>query len=47
VLVVAVRSVRGAESRAGLAAVVTALEARPELGPLVRQFLPELQWEVA
>ncbi len=47
VLVVAVRSVRGAESRAGLAAIVTAMEARPELGPLVRQLLPELRWEVA
>ena len=47
VLVVAVRSVRGAESRAGLAAVVAAVEARPELGPLVRQQLPELRWEVA
>jgi hypothetical protein len=47
VLVVAVRSVRGAESRAGLAAVMSAVEARPELGPLVRQQLPELHWEVA
>ena len=47
VLVVAVRSVRGAESRAGLAAVVAAVEARPELGPLVRQQLHELRWEVA
>ena len=45
VLVVAVRSVRGAEFRAGLAAVVAAVEARPELGPLVRQHLPELHWE--
>ena len=45
VLVVAVRSIRGAESRAGLAAVVSAVEARPELGPLVRQQLPELHWE--
>ncbi len=47
VLVAAVRSVRGAESRAGLAAVMAAVEARPELGPLVRQQLPELHWEVA
>jgi len=45
VLAVAVRSVRPAEARAGLAAVVAALEARPEIGGRVRQYLPELRWE--
>lgn len=45
VLVVAVRSVRPAEARAGLAAVMATVEARPEIGGLVRQHLPELQWE--
>lgn len=47
VLAVAVRSVRGPEARAGLAAVVGALEARPELADMVRQHLPELRWEAA
>jgi len=45
VLVAAVRSVRPAEARAGLAAVVAAVESCPELGTLVRQCLPELRWE--
>jgi hypothetical protein len=45
VLAVAVRSVRPAEARAGLAALMAAVEARPEIGGLVRQQLPELQWE--
>lgn len=44
VLAVAVRSVRGPEARAGLAAVMTALESRPELAESVRRFLPELKW---
>jgi hypothetical protein len=46
VLAAAVRSVRGPEARAGLAAVVGAAEARPELAEAVRRFLPELKLEV-
>lgn len=42
VLAVAVRSVRLPEVRAGLAAVVGAVEARPELAGEVRRYLPEL-----
>ena len=45
VLVVAVRSVRGPEMRAGLAAVMTLVAARPELAPAVRARLPELQFQ--
>lgn len=41
---VALRSVRGPEHRAGLVAVVRLVEARPEVGPLVRSAFPELQW---
>lgn len=41
-LAVAIRSVRLPETRAGLAAVVTAVEARPELEQLVARYLPEL-----
>lgn len=41
-LAVAVRSIRGPEHRAGLAAVVELLERRPELLPLIRGLLPEL-----
>jgi len=41
-LAVAIRSVRAGEAAAGLAAVVRAVEARPELVPLVRRVLPEL-----
>jgi hypothetical protein len=48
VLAVAVRSVRGPESRAGLAAVVSIAEARPELAEAVRRHLPEMKFaEVA
>ena len=48
VLAVAVRSVRGPESRAGLAAVVTLAESRPELAEAVRRHLPEMKFaEVA
>jgi hypothetical protein len=48
VLAVAVRSVRGPESRAGLAAVVTLAEGRPELAEAVRRHLPEMKFaEVA
>lgn len=43
VLAVAIRSVRGTESRAGLAALVSLLDARPELAPLVKRVLPELE----
>ena len=43
VLSVAVRSIRGPESRAGLAAVVSLLTARPELSAAVAQHLPEFQ----
>ncbi len=43
VLVVAVRSVRPAEARAGLAAVVGAVAARPELTAIVTEHLPELE----
>jgi len=44
VLAVAVRSVRGPEMRAGLAAVVTLAEGRPELGQAVRRHLPEIKF---
>ena len=44
VLAVAVRSVRGPESRAGLAAVVSLTEARPQLAEAVRRHLPELKF---
>jgi hypothetical protein len=48
VLAVAVRSVRGPESRAGLAAVVSMAQARPELAEAVRRHLPEMKFaEVA
>jgi hypothetical protein len=43
VLAVALRSVRLPEARAGLAAVVSAVEARPEIADLVKKNLPELQ----
>lgn len=45
VLVVAVRSVRGPEARAGLAAVVSVIEALPQLAGAMRKFLPELKIE--
>jgi hypothetical protein len=45
VLAVAVRSVRGPEARAGLAAVVTLLEAQPQLADAIHRFLPELKFE--
>ena len=45
VLVVAIRSVRPAEARAGLAALVAAVEAQADLEPLVREALPELVLE--
>lgn len=46
VMAVAVRSVRGPEHRAGLAAVVEAVEARPELAHLVQAVLPELELDL-
>jgi hypothetical protein len=45
VLAVAVRSVRGPEARAGLAAVVAVAAAQPELAEAVRRYLPEMQLE--
>jgi hypothetical protein len=44
ILGVALRSVRGPEWRAGLAAVVRLVERRPETAPTVRSAFPELQW---
>lgn len=44
VLAVAVRSVRGPEQRAGLAAVMTLVAARPELANAVQARLPELHF---
>jgi hypothetical protein len=44
-LAVSLRSVRGPEWRAGLAAVVQLVEHRPEMGPLVREPFPELELE--
>ena len=43
VLSVAVRSIRGPEWRAGLAAIVSLVEARPELTDTVAEMLPELK----
>jgi hypothetical protein len=47
VLAVAVRSVRGPEARAGLAAVVGILEALPQLAEAVRRLLPEMKFAEA
>lgn len=44
VLAVAVRSVRGPEARAGLAAVAHLVEALPQAGEAVRRWLPELKF---
>jgi hypothetical protein len=43
VLAVAVRSVRGPEMRAALAATVAAVTARPELAAATQRYLPELE----
>lgn len=43
VMTVAVRSIRAPEMRAGLSAVLTLLERRPELGDAVAEALPELE----
>jgi hypothetical protein len=45
VLAVAIRSVRGPEARHGLAAIVAAVDARPDLEPLLKKHLPELSLE--
>ncbi len=48
VLAVAARSVRGPESRAGLAAIVGVVAAQPQLAETVRHLMPELKFaEVA
>lgn len=47
VLAVAVRSGRGPEWRAGLAAVVQLVARRPEVEPAVRSAFPELRWSDA
>ncbi len=44
VLAAAVRSVRGPEARAGLVAVITVLEAQPQLAPAIHRTLPELNF---
>jgi len=41
---VALRSLRGPERNAALAAVVRLVATRPESAPLVAKALPELQW---
>ena len=46
VLTVAVRSVRGPESKAGLSAIMSIVEAHPELIPHINAQLPELRWEI-
>jgi hypothetical protein len=43
VLAVAIRSVRPSEAGPGLAAIAAALEARPELAPVVQRSFPELR----
>jgi hypothetical protein len=43
VLAVAVRSVRGPEARAGLAAVMSVFELRPQLAEDIRRHLPEMK----
>jgi hypothetical protein len=45
VLAAAVRSVRAPESRAGLAAVMTVLEAQPQLTAAIHRALPELKFQ--
>jgi hypothetical protein len=47
VLAVAVRSVRGPEARAGLSAVMSLVDASPQLADAVRKSLPELKIEEA
>ena len=45
VLAAAVRSVRGPEVRAGLAAVLSVVEAQPQLAAAIHRALPELKFE--
>jgi hypothetical protein len=47
VFAVAIRSVRPAEARAGLSAVLAAVAIRPELEPLLARHVPELKLDVA
>lgn len=47
VFAVAIRSVRPAEARAGLAALLAAVAIRPELEPLLARHVPELKLDVA
>lgn len=47
VLAVAVRSVRGPEARAGLAAVVSLITAQPQLADAVQRHLPEMKFAEA
>jgi len=47
ILAVAIRSVRPSEARAGLSAVVGAVECHPELAAAVEKHLPELKLSVA
>lgn len=44
VMAVAIRSIRGPEQRAGLAAVAALVERQPELRARVEEHLPELEW---
>jgi hypothetical protein len=46
VLAVAIRSVRLPEARGGLAAIVSAIDARPQLEGVVARYLPELKLNV-
>jgi hypothetical protein len=46
VVLVALRSIRGPEHRAALAAVAQILDARPELTAKVKEVMPELEVEV-
>lgn len=45
VMAVALRSVRPPEARAGLTAIVGALDASPQIAPLVARYLPDLRIE--
>lgn len=47
VLAVAIRSVRPAEARVGLSAILTAVAKRPEIEPLLAKGLPELRLKTA
>lgn len=47
VLAVAIRSVRLPEARVGLSAIVSAVDARPELEAVVSRYLPELKLNIS